>query len=127
MIPPVAVGLTYAAANSLVPAEHRRPLNAVVVAGAGAAYLSGGLGPAELPFTTAMTYAAFRGLRSWRWIGAAWLLHTAWDVVHHRAGRPILPFVPRSSLGCALCDPVIALWCLAGGPTMGEVVRRPGS
>lgn len=120
----MAVGLTYAAANSLVPAEHRRPPNAVVVAGAGAACLSGGLGRVELPFTTAMTYAAFRGLRSWRWIGTAWLLHTAWDALHHSTGRPILPFVPESSLGCAIADPVIALWCFAGGPSARDVARR---
>lgn len=124
VLAPLLIGLAYAALNSLVRVEHRRPLNAVVVAGAGAAYLGGGLGPWELVFTTVLTYVAFRGLRSWSWIGAAWLLHTAWDVVHHRYGDPILPFVPGSSLGCAICDPVIALWCFAGGPSVGDVVRR---
>ena len=55
------MGLRYASANSLIRAEHRRPLNAIVLAGAGAAYLSGGFGPWELVFTTAMTYVAYRG------------------------------------------------------------------
>lgn len=121
---PVLIGLLYASANSLIRAEHRRPLNAIVLAGAGAAYLSGGFGPWELVFTTAMTYVAYRGLRSWRWIGVGRLLHTAWDVLHHRYGNPILPFAHNSSLGCAICDPVIALWCFGGGPSAPTMLRR---
>ncbi|WP_250550604.1 DUF6010 family protein [Pseudonocardia sp. H11422] len=124
MIAPILIGLAYVALNSLVRVEHRRPLNAVMVAGAGAAYLSGGFGVWELLFTAAMTYAAFRGLHSWRWIGVAWLLHTAWDVLHHLYGEPILPFAAHSSLGCAICDPVIAVWCFAGGPSVKDAWRR---
>ncbi len=51
-------------------------------------------------------------------IGVGWLLHTAWDVLHHLYGNPIIPFVPTSSLGCAICDPVIAVWCFAGGRSL---------
>lgn len=80
------------------------------------------LGPWELLFTAAVTFCAYRGLSSYRWIGVAWLLHTAWDVVHHLLGRPILPFEPHSSFGCAVCDPVIAVWCLAGGPSIPALV-----
>ena len=88
-----------------------------MVAGAGAAYLSAfGLGPWEFAFTMAMTHCAFRGLTSYGWIGVGWLLHTAWDVVHHLHGSPMLPFSVTSSLGCAICDPVIAVWCFAGAP-----------
>jgi hypothetical protein len=126
VIAPVIIGLIYAGLNSLIRVEHRRGLNAVVVAGAGVAYLSGGFGLWELVFTTAMTYVAFWGPRSWRWIGVAWLMHTVWDVLHHLYGKPILPFAAHSSLGCAICDPVIALWCLAGGPSGTDVVRRLG-
>ncbi|PYU22172.1 MAG: hypothetical protein DMG30_15570 [Acidobacteria bacterium] len=43
-------------------------------------------------------------------IGIGWLFHTGWDVLHHLYGNPIVPFVPTSSLGCAICDPVIAIW-----------------
>jgi hypothetical protein len=122
---PALIGLLYAAANSFVPERHRRPFNALMVAGAGAAYVSGGaFGPLELAFTTVMTVVAFRGLSSWRWIGVAWLLHTAWDVAHHVRGAPLLPFAHGSSFGCAVCDPVIALWCFAGGPSVMDVARR---
>ncbi|MHA6792109.1 DUF6010 family protein [Pseudonocardia bannensis] len=124
MIAPILIGLAYVALNSLVRVEHRRPLNAVMVSGAGAAYLSGGFGVWELLFTAAMTYAAFRGLHSWQWIGVAWLLHTVWDVLHHLYGDPILPFAVHSSLGCAICDPVIAVWCFAGGPSVMDAWRR---
>ncbi|MGW5972526.1 DUF6010 family protein [Streptomyces sp. NPDC055186] len=124
---PVGIGVLYALLMSLVREPHRRRLNAVMVAGAGAAYLSGGgLGGWEFAFTALITYVAFRGLDSWTFIGVGWLLHTAWDVVHHLEGDPIIPFAPTSSLGCAICDPVIALWCLWGGPSLIDLVRRRG-
>ena len=110
------IGGAFVTAMSLVPEPTRRRLNAVVVAGAGAAYLSGGsLGRGELAFLLPATYCAYRGLADYRWTGVAWLLHTTWDVVHHHRHAPILPFVPDSSFGCAVCDPVIAWWCFAGG------------
>ncbi|MFU0243149.1 DUF6010 family protein [Streptomyces scabiei] len=98
-------------------------LNAIGVAGAGGVYFSGGgLDAWELPFGALMLYVAYRGLTSWTFIGIGWLLHTAWDVVHHLKGSPILPFAHDSSLGCAICDPVIALWCLRGGPPLRELL-----
>ena len=65
-----------------------------------------------------------RGLRSYNWIGAGWLLHTGWDVLHHLYGNPIVPFAADSSFGCAICDPVIALWCFAGAPSVYDLLRR---
>ncbi|WP_220140524.1 DUF6010 family protein [Streptomyces sp. KM273126] len=124
---PVVIGILYALLMSLIREPHRRPFNAVMVAGAGAAYLSGGgLGGWEFAFAAVVTYVAYRGLESWTFIGIGWLLHTAWDVVHHIKGNPIIPFFADSSLGCAICDPVIALWCLAGGRTPRELFRGRG-
>lgn len=119
------VGVVYVCLNSLISDDDvRRRFNAIMVAGAGAAYLSGGgLGGWEFAFTGVLAYVAYRGLESWTFIGIGWLLHTAWDVVHHVRGEPIIPFADHSSLGCAVCDPVIAIWCLAGGPA---VLRWPG-
>jgi hypothetical protein len=82
---------------------------AVMIAGAGAAYLNGGLGKWEFVFTAVITYCAYKGLRSYGFIGIGWILHAAWDVVHHLYGTPIVPFVAMSSFGCAICDPVIAI------------------
>ncbi|MET9002730.1 DUF6010 family protein [Amycolatopsis sp. NPDC004169] len=116
ILAPILIGLAFVLLNSLIPEQHRRRFNAVFVGGAGAAYLSGGaLGPWELAFCAVLTYLAFRGLDSWTSIGIAWLLHTGWDVVHHLKGQPILPFAHDSSFGCAICDPVIAIWCFTGG------------
>ncbi|MFK4148995.1 DUF6010 family protein [Streptomyces sp. NPDC004065] len=122
---PVVIGVLSVLVLSLPREPHRRRLNALMVAGAGAAYLSGGgLGGWEFAFTAVVTWAAYRGLESWTFIGIGWLLHTAWDVVHHLNGNPIVPFAGDSSFGCALCDPVIALWCLRGGPSPWEWLRR---
>src|SRR5215813_9650759 len=45
---------------------------AVMIAGAGAAYFNGGFGVWELVFTGIVTACAYRGLRSYRFIGAGW-------------------------------------------------------
>ena len=124
-VAPIGVGLVYVLLMSLIREPHRRRFNAVMVAGAGAAYLSGGgLGGWEFAFTALVTWVAYRGLGSWTFVGVAWLLHTAWDAVHHLHGNPIIPFADTSSLGCAICDPVIALWCFTGGRTPRERLRR---
>lgn len=130
VIAPILIGVLYVLLISLIREPQRRRFNAIMVAGAGAAYLSGGgFGPWEFAFTTVVTYCAYRGLESWTFIGIAWLLHTAWDVAHHVSGNPIIPFAEHSSLGCAICDPVIAAWCLGGGPSVVDALRslRPGA
>ncbi len=122
-IAPVMVALIYIGACSLLREPNRRHFNAIMIAGAGAAYLSGGFGLWEFVFTAIVTFLAFQGLKSYRFIGVGWLLHTGWDVMHHLYGNPIIPFQPTSSLGCAICDPVIALWCFAGGPSVLDLLR----
>jgi hypothetical protein len=131
VVMPILVGLVYAVVNSFVPEPYRRRINAVVIAGAGSVYLSGGgLGAWELVFSAVMLFVAYRALTSWRFVGIGWLLHTGWDVVHYATGHQIIPFVPHSSLGCAICDPVIALWAFTGGrppwETLRATWRRPG-
>lgn len=124
VVPPVLIGVLYVVVMSLIREPHRRRFNAIMVAGAGAAYLSGGgLDGWEFAFTAVVTYCAYRGLESWTFIGVGWLLHTAWDVLHHLKGNPIVPFAHDSSLGCAICDPVIALWCFHGGPSLTDFIR----
>lgn len=124
IVAPLLIGAIYVTLSSLIREPHRRRFNAVMLAGAGAAYLSGGgLGAWELVFTAAVTCCAYLGLESWRFIGVGWLLHSAWDLVHHVQGNPILPFVEHSSFGCLVCDPVIAVWCLAGGPPVVALAR----
>ena len=120
---PVLIGLLYISISSLLKEPDRRNFNAIMVAGAGAAYLSGGFGPWEFAFTTVVTYCAFRGLKNYNFIGIAWLLHTCWDFAHYLYGNPIVPFVATSSFGCAICDPVIAIWCFSGGPNEFDAIR----
>ncbi|MEU9779537.1 DUF6010 family protein [Streptomyces phaeochromogenes] len=122
---PIVIGVLYALLMSLIREPHRRRFNAIMVAGAGAAYLSGGgMGGWEFAFTAVVAYVAYRGLDSWTFIGIGWLLHTAWDIVHHVKGNPIIPFAHDSSLGCAICDPVIAMWCFMGGLSPRELLRK---
>jgi hypothetical protein len=123
-IGPVVVALLYIAACSFFREPNRRNFNAIMIGGAGAAYLSSGFGIWEFAFTAVVTYFAYRGLRSYNLIGVGWLFHTGWDVLHYLYGNPIVPFVRTSSLGCAICDPVIAIWCFAGAPSVYDLFRR---
>ena len=124
VVGPVVGAALFVAAMSLVKEPTRRQFNAILVAGAGGVYLSGGLGPWELLYPAIATPIAYLGLRSHRYIGIAWLMHSAWDVVHHLWGNPIWPFMPTSSFGCMLFDALIATWFLAGAPTMLPAARR---
>src|ERR687894_2072950 len=124
VIAPIAIALVYIWLSSLLGEPARQNFNANFLAGAGAAYLSGGFGVWEFAFTALVTLCAFIGLSSYGFIGAGWLLHTGWDALHHLYGNPIVPFAPESSLGCAICDPVIALWLFASAPSVHGLLRR---
>lgn len=71
-----------------------------------------------------MLIIAYKGLNNYTYIGVGWMLHTVWDVLHHLYGNPIIPFDVSSSLGCAICDPIIALWYFLKAPTVFNVFTR---
>jgi len=120
----VAVACIFIMLLSLVKEPNRQKLSAIIVAGAGAAYLSSGLGGWELVFCAVITFLAYRGLSAYPFIGVAWLLHTCWDVAHHLYADPIVPFSASSSAGCAVCDSIIALWYFFGAPDILSIFRK---
>jgi len=109
---------------SLVREPARRTFNAVLIAGASGVYMSGGFGVWELVYPVIVTPVVYLGLSSYRFIGLAWLMHAAWDLPHHFWGHPIWPFMPTSSFGCVIFDSLVAIWFLAGAPSL--VALRPG-
>lgn len=117
-IGPALAGVVFIAIMSLVPQPARRSLNAIFAAGAVGAYIGGVFGVWELVYPILATPVVYRGLRSYRAIGVAWLMHAAWDLPHHLAGRPIWPYMRTSSLGCMVFDLVIGVWFLAGAPSI---------
>jgi len=123
---PLIAAVVFVFAMSLVKEPTRRTFNAVLVAGASGAYLSGGgFGLGELPFAAIALAMAYLGLRSYRFIAIAWLMHSGWDIAHHLWGNPIWPFMPTSSFGCMIFDAAIAIGFLAGAPTI-PVGQRTG-
>jgi hypothetical protein len=123
---PVVGGLVFVLLMSLLKEPTRRNFNAIFVGGATGAYISGGLGLWELAFAAAGSFVAFRGLQDARFIGVAWLMHSAWDLVHHFLGNPIWPFMETSSFGCCICDAVIAAWFFVGAPSLFQLLRTRG-
>ena len=124
---PVVIAGIFVVLMSLLREPARRRFNAIFVAGAGAAYLSGGFGVWEFPFLAVATWVAYRGLDDYRFIGLAWLMHTVWDVAHHFWGNPIVPFQAASSAGCAITDALIAIWFWRGAPGVWERGRDGAS
>jgi Family of unknown function (DUF6010) len=108
---------------SFVPEPARRSFNAIFAAGAVGAYLNGGFGAWELVYPALATPIVYRGLQSYRYIGVAWLMHAVWDLPHHLWGNQIWPFMRTSSFGCVIFDALIAIWFLAGAPSL--IPRRP--
>lgn len=115
-IGPILGGLLFVSLMSRLRDPRRRYVNAILVGGAMGAYVGGGLGLAELPFAAVGAFVAYRGLWSNRMIGIAWLMHSAWDLVHHAFADPIWPFMETSSFGCFLFDLVLGVWFLADAP-----------
>jgi hypothetical protein len=120
---PAIGAIAFVLLMSLLKEPARRNFNAIFVGGAMGAYISGGLGLWELAFGAVGIFVAYQGLRSHRFIGVAWLMHSAWDLVHHFYGNPIWPFMETSSFGCFVLDALIAVWFLAGAPSVIAVIR----
>jgi hypothetical protein len=121
--PALGAGL-FIAIMSLVPHPARCNFNAILAAGAVGAYIGGGFGVWELLYPVLATPVVYLGLRSYRAIGVAWLMHAAWDLPHHLWGHPIWPFLKASSFGCMVFDSLIAVWFLAGAPAIIRTRQR---
>ena len=120
----IIIAFSYISLSSLVKEPERKKLSAIILGGAGAAYLSSGFGGWEFAFCTLMTFIAYKGLKHYYLIGIGWLLHTSWDIAHHLYANPIVVMAPSSSLGCAICDPIMAIWFFMGAPDVFKRFRK---
>ena len=115
--------LAFIALAGLVPEPWRRRGNVALLCVAGGLYLGRGLGTWDIAIALVVAVLALAGSRSYRAIGVGWCVHTVSDVFHHGAGLPILQDTPLSSFGCAVFDPLIAVWFFFGAPSTGDIVR----
>lgn len=103
---------------SLVPEPYRQVAMAALLTAAGTAYLRHGLGRLEWAIAAVIVACGLLGFVGYAAIGVGWLLHAVADVVHHLIDRPMFARMPMSSFGCAVFDPLIAIWFLLGAPTI---------
>ena len=120
----LGVAAVWIAAFSALREPMRHKLSAIMIAGAGAAYLSGGLGAWEFVGCAVFTTVAYKGLEDYKFIGLGWIMHTCWDLVHHFYGHPIISIAPNSSAGCAICDLMLAAWYLLGAKSLSVKSHR---
>jgi Family of unknown function (DUF6010) len=73
LIAPLVVALIFITLCSLFREPNRQNFSALLIAGAGAAYLNGGLLGWEFAFCNVMTGVAYFGLKDYRFIGIGWL------------------------------------------------------
>ena len=104
VIAPMVVSGLFIALTSLLREPTRKQFSALMIAGAGFVYFGGGFRFWEVAYGAFFLWLAFRSLSDYRFVGVGWILHVLWDILHHLYGRPILPFIPLSSFGCAICD-----------------------
>src|SRR5579859_6611292 len=74
-IGPALGGVVFIVIMSLVPHPARRSFNAIFAAGAVGAYIGGVFGVWELVYPILAVPVVYLGLRSYRAIGVAWLMH----------------------------------------------------
>ncbi|MGK9127307.1 DUF6010 family protein [Olivibacter sp. SA151] len=86
--------------------------------------LERGLGLLEFPLRIVMIFLSYKGLKNYNYIAIGWLVHTVYDLLHHFCGNPIVPMSPSSSAGCAVCDPVLAIWFFMGAPSVFELFKK---
>jgi uncharacterized protein DUF6010 len=116
--PPALAAVVFVLAMSFVREPARRSFNAVLVAGASGVYMSGGFGVWEVAYAALGGMVGYLALGSYRLVALGWLMHASWDWLHHLYGNPLWPFQPTSSFGCMVFDTAIALWFLAGAPSL---------
>mgnify|MGYP001153123077 CR=1 FL=1 len=123
----VLIAIAFIVVMSFVREPARQKINAIIIAGAGSVYWNSGLGVWEFLFGSIMLFVAFKGLKHYYFIGIGWLLHTGWDIMRHLFATPIVYLEPSSSAGCAVCDPILALWFFLGAPTIWNLHKKQTS
>jgi hypothetical protein len=109
---------------SAVSEPQRRQVNCILVGLAASTYGNHSFGLIESAGTITVLTLGILGLHNYRWLGAAWLVHTGLDIAHHLVSDPMFRYFPASSLGCAVTDPILALWFFAEAPDIRDVIKR---
>ena len=123
-VPPIVASGVFVGLMSLFKEPVRQKLSALIIAGAGFVYFGSSFHGWEVVFGALFLWLAYRSLTNYTFVGIGWMVHVFWDVVHHLYGQPILPYVPLSSFGCALCDTGIAIWYFVGAPSIWSLALR---
>ena len=90
------IAVVYIVIFSMVKEPNRQKINAIILAGAGAAYLRGGFGIGEFVFCGFMTFIAFKDLSNYTFIGIGWLQHDQTALIPELQTTCATDFVARN-------------------------------
>lgn len=124
-VPPTIAAVVFILIMSAVKEPIRKNFNAVGAAGFATLYANGGFGMWEFAYMAIAVFPAYFGLKSYKWIGVAWLMHSGWDLVHHLYGNTMWHWAPSSSFGCFVMDALVAIWFFAGAPSVYGYLKQP--
>ncbi len=113
----VVVGVASIVGIGFVDYQLRLNFASLMLAFCGGCYVNGPFGKIETVAGSLFFLCAFIGLYNPLWIGFGWLLHGISDTFHHYADYPLVHWVWFSSLGCAIIDPMLAIYFFMGAPT----------
>ena len=122
IIEQVVVAVVFITLTSLFKEPTRQKFSALFIAGAGFVYFGSSFRGWEIAFGALFLWLAYRSLTDYKFVGIGWMLHVAWDIMHHVYGQPILSYVPLSSFGCAISDTGIAVWYFFGAPSIWRLI-----
>ncbi|MCC3406986.1 MAG: hypothetical protein JGK17_15605 [Microcoleus sp. PH2017_10_PVI_O_A] len=112
---------------SVISEPRRRQVNCILVGLAASTYGNHSFGLTEAAGTIILLTLGILGLGNYRWLGVAWLVHSGLDIAHHIANDPMFQYFPASSVGCAVTDPILALWFFAGAPDIFGIIKQQRS
>ncbi len=124
IVAPIVAAGVFIGLTSLFKEPTRQKFSALFIAGAGFVYFGSSFRGWEVACGALFLWLAYRSLTDYKFVGIGWMVHVAWDIVHHLYGQPILSYVPLSSFGCAICDTGIALWYFLGAPSVWNLTAQ---
>lgn len=115
--------ILFAAVVGILKEPARQKSMAILIAMAGGLFAVEPFAELGFCFGALIAVCGYFGLKWYPSIGIGWILHACWDTVRYFNDAGLVGQEPHSSLGCAIFDPMIAVWFFFGAPSVWDHLR----